>query len=367
MLGQNRPSNDPNFSRQGRTDPALARVLDIQRRAAQNAERNQRMERKRTAHRDAHEQATEGMNPMIPLIRSIDETTKGIRLCIESMEKTIIKVGKEIVDTLKETQIGGGGGLDVPDLSRNKRNRGPRSRGSRMLRGGAYALAGGAAAYGLASMLGFDETESAAIGTAGGVAGGLAGYIPGGSPSPIPPSPVPPGSPPGPIPAQRGFFSRMMGVANKAMVPLTVGSTLYENWDELNQTGKVNPLTQVQKAGSGLGKIFDINSPLLSMSRLEGVGDTLSGTSGAVLGVGTQIGAAVKDMIPDSFSDSIIDGVVGLFGGKTNKDREVEMKKLDEYLARKAKERSDAKAKAEGIGVGTTGVVAVNTTAKIRR
>ena len=53
--------------------------------------------------------------------------------------------------------------------------------------------------------------------------------------------------------------------------------SLIENSDELLNTGAIDPVKQVEKMGSGLGKMFDVNSPLFSMKRVEGLGDVLSG------------------------------------------------------------------------------------------
>jgi hypothetical protein len=35
-------------------------------------------------------------------------------------------------------------------------------------------------------------------------------------------------------------------------------------------------------------------------------------------------GSAIQEMIPADISDSIVDGIVGLFGGETNADRREE-------------------------------------------
>jgi hypothetical protein len=131
---------------------------------------------------------------------------------------------------------------------------------------------------------------------------------------------------------------------------------LYENSEELLKTGKVDPLKQVEKMGGGF---MDIINPqdtegdvggLHLMKRLGGVGDVLSGATGAVLGAGTQVGAAIQEMIPADISDSIVDGIVGLFGGETNADREKKAKenqaRIEKEFAEKKKIRLEAEKKA---------------------
>lgn len=73
------------------------------------------------------------------------------------------------------------------------------------------------------------------------------------------------------------------------------GLSLYENKEELWNTGAVDPLGQLETAASGLGKIFNTKDDLFSMNRLEGIGDVLSGATSAVLGAGTQVGKALYD------------------------------------------------------------------------
>lgn len=56
-------------------------------------------------------------------------------------------------------------------------------------------------------------------------------------------------------------------------------------------------------------------------------------------GAGTQIGKVINNAIPDDLSDSIVDGIVGLFGGETNADRDKKQKELEEKQAKEWEER----------------------------
>lgn len=115
--------------------------------------------------------------------------------------------------------------------------------------------------------------------------------------------------------------------------------TVAENWDELKNTGAVDPIKQGQKAIGGLAKVFDVERPFFSLDRLEGAGEALSGVTGAVYGTGTQIGKFIADSIPTDFSDQIVDGIVGLFGGETNADREKKQKEIEEKQKKEWEER----------------------------
>jgi hypothetical protein len=154
-----------------------------------------------------------------------------------------------------------------------------------------------------------------------------------------------------------GRFGNMLkvggGIASKGAAPLAIAQSLYENKDELMETGKVDPTKQLMKAGGGLADMLSLNDNLFSMKRLEGFGNLVSGTTGAALGVGTQAGSAVKSMIPDDVSDSIVDGIVGLFGGETNADRKAKadevVKKQNEEMAKKKADLAASQKKPEAI------------------
>jgi hypothetical protein len=152
------------------------------------------------------------------------------------------------------------------------------------LSAGKKGLLGLASVFGLSQLL--PESAQDAIEVAG-----TGADVARGTPRPAP------GAPPG---AQGSRLSKMLGTGGKVLsklaAPLTIGMALYENSEELLKTGKVDSLKQVQKMGGGL---MDIINPqdtegdvggLHMMKRLGGVGDVLSGATGAVLGAGTQVG-----------------------------------------------------------------------------
>lgn len=101
-----RPQNVSSFSRMGERQPPVARVVGDDR----FAQRRQQVEEKRNLHRQAHEKATDSVNPIIPIIRSIDNNTKGIQFILLTMNKTLEKMSNDIVKALQDTQLAGGMG-----------------------------------------------------------------------------------------------------------------------------------------------------------------------------------------------------------------------------------------------------------------
>jgi putative chitinase len=72
----------------------------------------------------------------------------------------------------------------------------------------------------------------------------------------------------------------------------------------------------------GLSDVFSLEKPFFSLDRLSGAANVVSGATGAVYGAGTQIGKSVSGVIPQEFSEKVIDSIVGLFGGETLKEKE---------------------------------------------
>ena len=184
------------------------------------------------------------------------------------------------------------------------------------MRGALGGVIGAGLGWGASKLFDTDEDTSEALEIGGGLIGAGAGYLPKGGTHPI----VPPASGSGAAEAAGagGWFGRLGkffktggNIIGKAAVPLTAASAVAENWDELKNTGAVDPINQGKKTLSGLGKVFDLNAPFFSLDRLEGAGDALSGATGVAYGTGTQIGKAVSDIIPPDFSDKVIDSIVG--------------------------------------------------------
>lgn len=224
-----------------------------------------------------------------------------------------------------------------------RRSRSPRrtTRG-RVGRGVLGGLIGVGLGWGASELLGLDDDTATDLEIGGGAVGAGAGALSKGA------------SAAGESSGWLGKIGKLFtgGTAGKVLgkvaAPLTIASTLSDNWDELQKTGAVNPLEQGKKAIGGLGKVFSIDKPFFSLDRLEGAGDAISGATGAVLGAGTQVGKAINSVIPTDLSDKIVDSVVGLFGGETNADREKKRQeietRLNKELEEKKKKREETKA-----------------------
>lgn len=88
----------------------------------------------------------------------------------------------------------------------------------------------------------------------------------------------------------------------------------------------------MKKAGSGLSDLFDTNDNLFSMKRLDGLLNTMSGTTGTIMGAGTQVGSAIREQIPTEWTDKLFSGF-GLFGKTPDeawKEQEEKFKKEQE-------------------------------------
>lgn len=55
--------------------------------------------------------------------------------------------------------------------------------------------------------------------------------------------------------------------------------SLYDNKEELLNTGKIDPVEQIKKAGTGLGQVLSLEDNLFSMKRIDGLMDALSGAT----------------------------------------------------------------------------------------
>jgi hypothetical protein len=130
----------------------------------------------------------------------------------------------------------------------------------------------------------------------------------------------------------------------------------YANKDELMETGAIDPLKQGQKTKEGLGKLFSLDDDLLSMNRLHGGIDAVTGTVGTVLGgittggkavykgmtggdASNPLSDAVEKSLGSGFAHGAIDSIVGLFGGETDAVRAKKSKELDEKLQKAINER----------------------------
>lgn len=381
-LGGEPAANDPQISRESPAPPAAektskSKVVDIQqarqRREPQKIERvpSSPASNSRQAAQAANERAIERSqsqtNPLIPLLSSMNGTLTSMNGTLKSI-LVVLKTQSDILSKiLAKTDIGDSGDDDGGGWGRNRREKSRRDRArdrhrerrqrqrdrahppGRVRRGVRAGMsAGKKGLLGLAGVLGLGDLLPEPVQDAIDVAdtAGDIADVARGAPRPTPGIPPTPGTPPG---AQGSRLSRVLGsggkVLSKLAAPLAIGMSLYENSDELLKTGKVDPLKQVEKMGGGLMDIFNPQDTegdeggLHIMKRLGGAGDVLSGATGAVLGAGTQVGAAIQDMIPTDISDSIVDGIVGLFGGETNADRAKKQKELDDKQAKEMEER----------------------------
>lgn len=234
---------------------------------------NSNFQRNQAANDKAIARSQGMMNPLIPLIQNVNHTLVGI-------DKTLKSILSVLENKLGGLQSGmGDSGLGFGDIVSSVVGG---AAGAKVLKKGAGIFKGGpkvppAAGVpkkpGLFSKL-FGPSGASIADAAHGVRGatGAAGAAEAGA-------------------AAKGggwfsklgkFFGTGSKVLSKAAAPLTVAMTMAENMDELQKTGAVDPLNQVMKAGSGLGKVFDTDKPLFSMSRLEGAGEAISGATGAV-------------------------------------------------------------------------------------
>lgn len=329
------------------------------------------------ANEKAIERSQSQTNPLIPLLHSMNSTLSSMNGTLKSILFVLKKQSELLSDVLSKTDIGDTGGIDfgggrsrersrrdrardrMRDRAQRRRDRAnPPGRVRRGIRAGMGA--GKKGLLGLAGVLGLsqllpDEAQDAV--NAAGVGADAADIARGGRGAAGVEEAAGAGARGAGAAAQGSRVSRVLGttgnVLSKIAAPLTVGMALYENSDELLKTGKVDPLKQVEKMGGG---VMDIVNPqdtegdvggMHLMKRLGGVGDVISGGVGTVLGAGTQVGSVINDMIPTDFSDSIVDGIVGLFGGETNADREKKAKEIQAKLEKELEEKKKIRLAAE--------------------
>ena len=305
------------------------------------------------ANQKAIERSRGTLNPLVPLISHISNTLVGMDITLKGILNAVNSLKGNLDNSVGHSDLG----FDTDNFrERNRRNRNrnrgragrasrsPRSFKGRVVRGALGGVIGAGLGWGASKLFDTDEDTSEALEIGGGLIGAGAGYLPKGGTHPI----VPPASGSGAAEAAGagGWFGRLGkffktggNIIGKAAVPLTAASAVAENWDELKNTGAVDPINQGKKTLSGLGKVFDLNAPFFSLDRLEGAGDALSGATGVAYGTGTQIGKAVSDIIPPDFSDKVIDSIVGLFGGETNEDRAKKQKEIEEKQKKEWEER----------------------------
>lgn len=242
---------------------------------------NSNFQRNQAANDKAIARSQGMMNPLIPLIQNVNHTLVGI-------DKTLKSILSVLENKLGGLQSGmGDSGLGFGDLISSVVGG---AVGAKVLKKGVEIFKGGpkvppAAGVpkkpGLFSKL-FGPSGSSIADAAHGVRGatGAAGAAEAGAAGAAEAGAAAKGG--GWFSKLGKFFGTGSKVLSKAAAPLTIAMTMAENMDELRNTGAVNPLNQVMKAGGGLGKVFDTEKPFFSMSRLEGAGEALSGATGAV-------------------------------------------------------------------------------------
>ena len=185
---------------------------------------------------------------------------------------------------------------------------------------------------------------------------------------------------PGPRPPPRpagGGAGKFLKVAGGPIAAMALAA--YANKEELMETGAVDPLKQAQKTGEGLGKLFSLDDDLLSMNRLQGGLDAMTGAAGTVLGgistggkavykgltgqdASNPVSEAVNQALGPGFAHGAIDSIVGLFGGETDADRAEKAKKIEEEALKRIKEQKierERQAKAATVAAGVVATAGV--------
>jgi hypothetical protein len=397
-------ANDPEVSRETPAPPAVekiskSKVVDIKQvrqRMEQQRKEQQKIEKvpsnnSETARQSAHaanekaiERSQSQSNPLIPLLSSMNGTLSSMNGTLKSILGVLRTQTELLSKILSKVDIGDsnddtGGGIGLRKKTRREKARDRlRERRQRQrdrdhppgrvrkaartsLRTGKKGLLGLAGLFGLSQLL--PEPAQDVIDVAD--TGVDVAEIARGAPKPVP------GTPPG---VQGNRLSGVLGtggkVISKLAVPLAIGMSLYENKDELLETGAIDPIKQAKKMGSGFMNIInpqdteDDVGGLHIMKRLGGVGDVLSGATGAILGGITTGGKAIyngltgrdasnpvseafNSIVPSDITDSIVDGIVGLLGGETNADREKKAKEVQAKVEKEIEEKKKIRLEAE--------------------